>query len=166
MIGVLLIPKRLSHRRPPVTHSKTVDSTIHASTPWIRLLRGLSGEPGWDKISSNLGSQKSIFGVPILSHLYENPQINTTQRGKKTWLKDASSSIREFSELRVRCLRTPSAGPDGADGAVGLEAMATGGESWPKISMEDMPWPKMDQNTPVIPCDMAIWRRKIMYNWL
>jgi hypothetical protein len=32
--------------------------------------------------------------------------------------------------------------------------------------MEDMPWPKMDQNTPVIPCDMAIWRRKIMYNWL
>ena len=63
--------------------------------------------------------------------------INKKHKGEKklvddVWLKDASSSIREFSELRVRCLRTVSAVPDGAVGPVGLEAMATGGESWPE----------------------------------
>lgn len=111
MIGVLLIPKRLSHRRPPVTHSKTVDSTIHASTPWIRLLRGLSGEPGWDKISSNLGSQKSIFGVPILSHLYENPQINTTQREKKPGWKMHPAASGNFPSCEFGVSARPARGP-------------------------------------------------------
>ena len=93
--------------------------------------------------------------IPINKHHTKGEKKNLVD--DDVWLKDASSSIREFSELRVRCLRTVSAVPEGAVGPVGL-AMATGGESWPKISMEAMP--KMDQNSPVIFCDMAILRKE------